>query len=736
MDRVGIELSLKQNVEVQLKTMLPLLERMTKHTEQLERQLMQAKGVREINRHLDVMTKHLKAVDMANRGLVNTVRALDRVGTSAAASAHKVGLLNRAMGGMKGFVGGGLGLLGGIGSIYTVGSMFSKGMDFEQQVKSLQLAGLSPSQIAAARQTAMATAANSKFITTPTEVLENIRIGTAITRNPDEAIHMAPLAAQFNRSMRQIHAPNADDSNLAELALKMGEQLGIRDEKRMKTLMDDLTKTEIAFAGQLDMQKLTQQLSMTRTAKYGADTLPLLVQLGHVITEVGSSGGGSAGARAGVQIQALNRILTQGVMTQAVASRFGQLGLINGYDEALAAKGKSGHRILIDNSTGQHVLTTRGGSGSPAHLTKGELGNLVVTGLAGRELAIKDTPEWVKQYLIPAINKAENIDLIKLSQGNQSDRTKAVGALTKWLSGMQVNAADFATQLILQRPTFAGQMAAANAAPGMDAVMQQQMSMRNNLNQLTKAWDTFSTVLTSNEHVVDLVNATFKTLTQILSDLTKGIGPTMDFFNALAHPGAALKPAGQVLSVAGPMVGQSIFNNIGHGAQNVVSNIIAAAQHYGLDPAVALATAMHESGLNPHAIGDKGTSFGLFQLHKGGELGKMTAGQAFDPMTNAMRALSEFARHPGLTGGQLAATSQRPLNPTQYAKAVDALIPKAKEIIIHNNIMLDGKKIGEHTSKHVTKALVKSAHTMHRAGSSAGGSYTTGPQNSGGNADQ
>lgn len=342
MDKVGIELQLKQNVEAQLKTMLPLLERMTKQTEQLERQLQQAKGVKEINRHLDVMTKHLKAINTANSGLINTVRALDRVGNHAAASAQKVGLLQRALGGMRGLAGGALGFLGAGVGMWTVGNMFSKGMDFEQQVKSLQLAGLNPGQIASARQTAMSTAANSQYITTPTEVLENIRIGTAITRNPDEAIRMAPLAAQFNRAMRQIHAPHADESNLSELALKMGEQLGIRDEKRMKELMDDLTKAQIAFAGQLDMQKLTQQLSMTRTAKYGADLLPLLIQLGHVITEVGATGGGSAGARAGVQIQALSRILTQGVMTQSVASRFGQLGLINGYDAALAAKGKTG----------------------------------------------------------------------------------------------------------------------------------------------------------------------------------------------------------------------------------------------------------------------------------------------------------------------------------------------------------------------------------------------------------
>jgi hypothetical protein len=110
----------------------------------------------------------------------------------------------------------------------------------------------------------------------------------------------------------------------------------------------------------------------------------------------------------------------------------------------------------------------------------------------------------------------------------------------------------------------------------------------------------------------------------------------------------------------------------------VTEAITQAAHEYGVDPNLALATATVESGLNPTAVGDGGTSFGLFQLHRGGELGSMSPQQAFDPLTNARRALSEFANvlkvHPGISGGTLAALAQRPADPVGYAKKVDAAL--------------------------------------------------------------
>lgn len=112
---------------------------------------------------------------------------------------------------------------------------------------------------------------------------------------------------------------------------------------------------------------------------------------------------------------------------------------------------------------------------------------------------------------------------------------------------------------------------------------------------------------------------------------------------------------------------------------NVQADILAAAAEYGVPGNLALAVAQQESGLNPTAVGDGGTSFGLYQLHQGGELGNLTPAQAFDPTTNADVALSELgaviAANPQITDpGTLAALAQRPANPASYAASIDAIL--------------------------------------------------------------
>jgi hypothetical protein len=117
-------------------------------------------------------------------------------------------------------------------------------------------------------------------------------------------------------------------------------------------------------------------------------------------------------------------------------------------------------------------------------------------------------------------------------------------------------------------------------------------------------------------------------------------------------------------------------------SNSVIDAIVSAAHQLGVDPVLAIADSYVESGWNPRAVGDGGTSFGLFQLHRGGELGSLTPEQAFDPLTNALRALSEFAlvqkRSPGLDPGQLAAQSERPAHQDAYAARVDQVLAELR----------------------------------------------------------
>lgn len=112
----------------------------------------------------------------------------------------------------------------------------------------------------------------------------------------------------------------------------------------------------------------------------------------------------------------------------------------------------------------------------------------------------------------------------------------------------------------------------------------------------------------------------------------------------------------------------------------IIGIIEQVANQQGVSPATAVATSSVETGgsFNPNDVGDNGTSFGLFQLHKGGELGSLTPQQAFNPTTNATVALSHMAavqaQNPNLSPGALAAAAQRPANPAAYASEVNALV--------------------------------------------------------------
>jgi hypothetical protein len=107
------------------------------------------------------------------------------------------------------------------------------------------------------------------------------------------------------------------------------------------------------------------------------------------------------------------------------------------------------------------------------------------------------------------------------------------------------------------------------------------------------------------------------------------------------------------------------------------------AREKGIDPVTAVATMLTESGGDSHARGDNNSSFGLFQLHRGGELGSMSEEQAYNPHDNAEVALSVFAQHKGQYSdpGELAAASQRPADPAGYARKVDANLEEARKLL-------------------------------------------------------
>lgn len=111
----------------------------------------------------------------------------------------------------------------------------------------------------------------------------------------------------------------------------------------------------------------------------------------------------------------------------------------------------------------------------------------------------------------------------------------------------------------------------------------------------------------------------------------------------------------------------------------VIQNIRKAAQQAGADPAAMLATALTEDGARLGVVGDQGTSYGAFQMHRGGALGSHTP-QWADSYGAFLNRAQEFKRLQ-VHGGKGAAAVQRPADPTGYAAKVQGNLAEARRLL-------------------------------------------------------
>jgi murein DD-endopeptidase MepM/ murein hydrolase activator NlpD len=118
---------------------------------------------------------------------------------------------------------------------------------------------------------------------------------------------------------------------------------------------------------------------------------------------------------------------------------------------------------------------------------------------------------------------------------------------------------------------------------------------------------------------------------------------------------------------------------------------IQAAQATGVPVALALALVAQETGggFDPNSLGDyvdgKPTSFGLAQLHQGGELdssGLDSTTALSNPVANVTVALRQvqqvMQQHPDWSYGQIAAAAQRPGDPSGYASSVNSWVDQVQ----------------------------------------------------------
>ena len=113
--------------------------------------------------------------------------------------------------------------------------------------------------------------------------------------------------------------------------------------------------------------------------------------------------------------------------------------------------------------------------------------------------------------------------------------------------------------------------------------------------------------------------------------------------------------------------------------------LIAAIRQYAApgDRAIALATALVESGGRLDAVGDHGQSFGPYQEYTGGRGAGIAPAQRQDPVGSTQRFLRELAqyRSRGFSGGELAYRTQRPADHAGYVQKINAALPVAKQLL-------------------------------------------------------
>ncbi|MBS1956270.1 MAG: M15 family metallopeptidase [Cyanobacteria bacterium SZAS-4] len=124
-----------------------------------------------------------------------------------------------------------------------------------------------------------------------------------------------------------------------------------------------------------------------------------------------------------------------------------------------------------------------------------------------------------------------------------------------------------------------------------------------------------------------------------------------------------------------------------------IRTIVEVAKEKGIDPALAVATSLIETGgtFDNKIVGDNGHSIGLFQLNDGGEGYNVSLADKQDPRHNAEIALgvmaqyldkaTDFDHNGSISGGEIAASAQRPADQAGYAQKVDAAIPEAQALI-------------------------------------------------------
>src|ERR1700721_2137505 len=171
MDKVGIELQLKQNLEQQLKTILPMLEKMDLQFGNINKTLVRMQDLHDkATRGFNNMASSIDKVAQKERGLNSVNKQISTVGTAASGATRMVDGLAMSLGAVVKTMGP---LLLAMKALQLLTAGAGAGLDFQSSIIALKRKGFSDAEVSDIKNYALSSSASGRTVLTPGQQIES-----------------------------------------------------------------------------------------------------------------------------------------------------------------------------------------------------------------------------------------------------------------------------------------------------------------------------------------------------------------------------------------------------------------------------------------------------------------------------------------------------------------------------------------------------------------------------------
>lgn len=719
MERVGIELVLKSNLEQKLKAILPMIEKMDTMFSKMNQTLSVLEGQqKKVTAQFEQMERSINNVIRKEKGLQTVTNQVKNVGEGASKATRHVNTLGSALGNLGKVVAPLMALYKVMQGINFVGG---EGLDFQKQVTALNQLNISGADRQRAIDTSLQLGSSGKYTMGGGEFLDAFRKAVPVLPSAGDAIEALPEIGEMSLRLRQTGMKE----NATDFLPKLWEKYGQRTMAQRRKFDEALLKVEQFNQGDIGFGQLLQQSGVAGTAIIGQDPLTAMTQLAYGIKESGSGssgGGGGSRGRAGFGMQAIDRLLSLGQVTAGTVDAWQKLGWLPGIEAYGKKTGAHGRKLLTNMITGE-----------PAGFMVSS-GNMAGAGTG--KVSVSQFKQYIQEHP-PAF--------MEQGAADQSAFAKHMILGAAQLAGLKGSPDQMLSQFS-QLPAVQQKLWAAKVLPGVKSVGMQtlmemsvgrykqsferfksgvseqqgfgastQLSVQDKWEQMMAQFKTFADRLLNNADVVKSLTGTIDNLTGVMKMLNDNVAPIAKYLSD-AVPKTPAEAAGMTGgaafggAIAGP--GGAIAGGaIGNTAGGVADMIVGQVDKFRKSKA---GQAVYEWGKKNFAPAGH-------------------AGFLVPPPPPVEPRLDQLGPGYGVPTQNWNDKSLNPPLPKQKANAPTHVINQTFNV--HPLAGVDGDKIkktvADAVMPHIQRNQLKTARKMSYATSEAGGSYTDKTHNAG-----